>query len=296
VFVLSIIGFACVLVEFGLRKQYGAWPFEEKQFELPEWCCEKDMTLRWRFSPKGGRNSLGFGDCEIKPKTKFRILLLGDSVAWYIGKQIDELEKQLDIEIINASQGGYTTYQEYELLKIYGLNMKPDLVIIGFCLNDVYYPYLHKDLISIPNVVPENVLKRVSWSDSYLINVVALRLGRYSWQRNIGLYYAWNEEPWEQTENLLKQIKDLVPLAVVIFPLRDQLKNDYLKKDRQYVLYPQKKLTDICKRNEIPCLDLFERLYENGGTSLYTDSIHLSEKGGLVAAEKISEWLKPSCP
>jgi hypothetical protein len=39
---------------------------------------------------------------------------------------------------------GYTTYQELEFLKIYGLDMKPDLVILGFVFNDLFYPYLHR--------------------------------------------------------------------------------------------------------------------------------------------------------
>jgi hypothetical protein len=31
------------------------------------------------------------------------------------------------IEVINAGIPGYTTYQELEFLKVYGLDMKPDL-------------------------------------------------------------------------------------------------------------------------------------------------------------------------
>ncbi len=54
---------------------------------------------------------------------------------------------QIDVnefEIVNAGIPGYTTYQELEFLKIYGLEMNPDMVILGFVFNDVYYKYLHK--------------------------------------------------------------------------------------------------------------------------------------------------------
>jgi len=42
------------------------------------------------------------------------------------------------INVINAGIPGYTTYQELEFLKIHGLAMKPDIVVLGFVFNDVY--------------------------------------------------------------------------------------------------------------------------------------------------------------
>ena len=48
----------------------------------------------------------------------------------------------MSIEVINAGIPGYTTYQELEFLKIYGLQMEPDLVVLGFVFNDLYYKHL----------------------------------------------------------------------------------------------------------------------------------------------------------
>ena len=44
----------------------------------------RDATLRWRFSPTKGRNSLGLRNREVGPKQpgSCRILVLGDSLVW----------------------------------------------------------------------------------------------------------------------------------------------------------------------------------------------------------------------
>jgi hypothetical protein len=44
--------------------------------------------------------------------------------------------------MINAGIPGYTTYQEFEFLKIYGLDMEPDVVVLGLVFNDGYDKYL----------------------------------------------------------------------------------------------------------------------------------------------------------
>jgi hypothetical protein len=153
----------CVLIEFAVRIKFRAWPFE-RRVELPSWCTEKDRNLRWRFSPKDGRNSLGLRSAEIGPKEKFRILFLGDSVLWGIGYHTKVIEDNLNVEVINAGVPGYTTYQELEFLKAYGLDMNPDLVIIGFALNDVYYPYLSERTSDKLHISAVSIQNNVSWS------------------------------------------------------------------------------------------------------------------------------------
>jgi hypothetical protein len=43
-------------------------------------------------------------------------------------------------EVINAGVPGYTTWQELEFLRQYGLSMQPDLVVLGFVYNDLFCP------------------------------------------------------------------------------------------------------------------------------------------------------------
>ena len=39
-------------------------------------------------------------------------------------------------------------YQEFEFLKIYGLDMEPDVVVLGYVFNDVYHKYLQNQTSS----------------------------------------------------------------------------------------------------------------------------------------------------
>jgi len=97
-------------------------------------------------------NSMGIRakDYKIdKPTNTYRILVLGDSVAYGVSLNQEEvfsaiLEDKLNsdkdsirYEVINAAVPGYNISQEYIAFvnkwKIY----KPDLVLVGFCINDL---------------------------------------------------------------------------------------------------------------------------------------------------------------
>ena len=89
-------------------------------------------------------------DSMVAPQDQIRIVVLGDSIAYESLGFVSIIRDRLQaiqghrFEIINASIPGYTTYQELEFLKLYGLLMDPDMVVLGFVFNDVYYNYLHK--------------------------------------------------------------------------------------------------------------------------------------------------------
>ena len=101
-------------------------------------------------------NSHGLRNDEIslsRPKDVFRILVLGDSVAYGEGlrKQDafpDRLQSLLrathpNTEVLNASVIGHTTYNELHYYLARGRAFQPNLVIVAFCLNDVANPRLH---------------------------------------------------------------------------------------------------------------------------------------------------------
>ena len=92
----------------------------------------------------GFSNSLGMRDKEYdieKPKGIYRIIVLGDSITMY-GHYTDYLEDLLNkdfgnkIEVWNCSIGGHGIKDYYHNLKYRCLTYHPDMVIIGFCLND----------------------------------------------------------------------------------------------------------------------------------------------------------------
>ena len=96
-------------------------------------------------------NSRGFRGPEFetaKAPGAFRIVCIGDS--WTFGANVDQsgayphrLEGLLrseypagDVEVLNLGVMGYSSYQGLELLQTEGLPLEPDLVIIGFGMND----------------------------------------------------------------------------------------------------------------------------------------------------------------
>ncbi len=105
---------------------------------------EYDMTIH--------TSSDGLRGKEITSKSPdtFRILVLGDSIAWGYGVDLTDsfphqLEQRLNdrlspgFEVLNAAIPGYGTAQELVLLQKLGLDYEPDLVIVGlFVENDAY--------------------------------------------------------------------------------------------------------------------------------------------------------------
>src|SRR5262245_26405828 len=108
-------------------------------------------TALYFFEFRGKSNSLGFRDREHsleKPPGAYRIVVIGDSIT--MGLQIDDhtedvytnvLESALtrggrDVEVINFGVSGYNTQQEVHTLADKGIQFKPDLVILAYCIND----------------------------------------------------------------------------------------------------------------------------------------------------------------
>ncbi len=108
---------------------------------------------------------------------------------------------------------------------------------------------------------------------------------------------AWKDYGWVKTRDLICEMKSLlneksIPLIFVIYPVSDQVNDDYLNINRDYVLYPQKKIKEIYKDYDIPHLDLTDTVYQNGGTALYSDYLHMNENGNDIIAKKIEEFLE----
>ncbi len=98
-------------------------------------------------------NAHGFRDREYaleKPPGTFRIVVLGDSIVWGHGLPLadtfpKQLERLLDpdasgrFEVLNFGVSGYSARQEVGIFRARAAAFHPDLVIVGFCLNDSYY-------------------------------------------------------------------------------------------------------------------------------------------------------------
>ncbi|MCF8275100.1 MAG: SGNH/GDSL hydrolase family protein [Flavobacteriales bacterium] len=129
--------------------------------------CQYDSALGWskipnflgvhigaEYSVEEQINSQGIRGPEYsieKKRDEYRILILGDSFAEGYMVEFNELfSQQLKnrlskeypdriIEVINAGTGGYSTDQELLWLEQQGINYAPDLVVLMFYQNDIWF-------------------------------------------------------------------------------------------------------------------------------------------------------------
>lgn len=331
---MSSLILSLIVGEVLARLRLAAWPFHPEPKEIP-YLTERDVHLRWRYSPKSGRNSLGLKNREILPKDKttFRVLFLGDSLVWSGETSSEELytevvernlNEKLDIdkriEVINAGIPGYTTYQESEFLKVYGFDMEPDLVVLGFVFNDVQYKYVHRPTNDAMLArEPEARLHRFDvtvfpgrlFSRSYLAHEVAYAFQKIAYKFNWSPYYtfehrddfylAWKPYGWANTDALIGTMRlqlseKNIPMVVLTFPISEQFNETYLNRDRAYVLYPQKRIKEIARQHAIDHIDLTDVLGQGGGRELFSDYLHLKPEGNDIVASVLTQYLSEKLP
>jgi len=110
-------------------------------------------------------NSAGFRDREypIPRNSGYRIIVLGDSITFGFGlanvedtypKQLERLlhDYGLTSEVLNFGVAGYDLVNYVGLLEYRGLQFAPDLVVIGYCLNDIGVASPNREYIEGLNV------------------------------------------------------------------------------------------------------------------------------------------------
>ena len=219
------------------------------------------------------------------------------------------------VEVINAGVPGYTTYQELEFLKIHGLEMKPDVVVLGFVLNDLFFKYQHRptgrNLLDRepttrlygfdPDASPGSLVAR-----SYLAHEMVRRSpiiwrrlrGRptFPFDENSDAYLAWKDYGWPSVRRLIGEMQSLLSerglaLAIVVFPISQQVDDRYRALDEAYVLYPQGKIREIADAYAIPMLDLTEPIHANGAEKLFRDYVHLTPAGNDVITNELERFV-----
>lgn len=283
-----------------------------------------DPELGYKLNPANpGINSFGVRHPPInpiKPVGAFRLVVLGDSVAWDTNGFVDILRAELEhrstgsIEVINASVPGYTTYQERRFFERDLARLSPDLIVLEYCLND-NHQFLHflngnGRWLIMPEVArtfpsdDPNFLQRVA-SSSYLWFEVQQRLlsfklaphSRFPWEDRPDLRTAWIDATWTATREHLIALRRATEqfggrFVVVAVPIELQLRPDLLAADRSYVLKPQTRLQAICEEVGIPFLDLFPAFAaHDAGDALFRDGLHLAPTGHALAAVGIERFL-----
>ena len=137
---------------------------------------EQDSVLFWKQKAnldvefqkqKVLTNSIGFRNSEIKQKKKTRIVCLGASPTFGYGVKyedtypfvLEQLLKQngFDVDVINAGEIGYSSYQGLNLFKNKIIDLQPDIIIVSYVINDIdKYRFFRS------NYLPDKELKPLS--------------------------------------------------------------------------------------------------------------------------------------
>lgn len=239
-------------------------------------------------------NSLGYRNPEIGDKQGLRVLFLGDSVTFqdYLNeehtfvRQVEGLAQQSGKkwETINAGVGAISLKTELAILRETGLALKPDVVVLGFYLND-FQESKGVHIVQLPGFLNQ------SWFLHHLTGWLSQLGGQHlletdldmmQWKQKFSSQHpsadgrfnespeafnrmvlanfhdygaAWSPETWQYMKPLFSELKSLseqhhFQLVIVGFPVYQQVYTGFLND------IPQQQLKQIGKDLDIPVLDL----------------------------------------
>jgi hypothetical protein len=309
--------------------------------------CEKDQAdcpFVYSFYPKHeGINSYGFVGPEVtNNRNKFRVELIGDSVSygvnipdpmqsfpWVMMRLVEK--RGVDAELLNASVPGWTLYNYQKALEGTLETVKPNVVIVSLCLNDIADPWMHwyqcddtSDQLDIP---PAAIPNQAYHAASVEPRLRAMRISKFycllqRWlfigsalsgrafdtyivgeDAEIGIerYSEKDSVEWRWMQTLLKDMQTKVEkagakFAIMVNPLKYQLNDG---SDRR----PQELIQKFCNEQGIPYFDplpelksMHEQSHEvfiEKNTSTPADDIwHYNLAGHLVVGKELERFLR----
>jgi lysophospholipase L1-like esterase len=304
-----------------------------------------DPEIGWRLRPGVEAE---WGDVRVKinasglrgplvpyarDESSLRILYLGDSVTFGYRLPKHEqsfpfqaeplLEKRfgVNVETINAGVGGYSPWQELAYLRREGIRYTPDLILVGFVLNDVTEKM---DLQTfggsgIGVQLSESYQSRLDWirHHSALVHFARALFARLRFgpdvvagamrQETLHIRHLMHDGPgprikeaWQITLENLDGIFDFcreheIPVALVVFPDLFQFTNI------QQLDQPQRILVAHAKQQGVPVLDLLHPMAQalrntrKRPRELFIDHDHLTPWGSRVVAHLLRDFLVRHC-
>ncbi len=187
-------------------------------------------------------NSLGFREEEPVPKYSKRIMVVGDSITFGVGVEKEEtfsqqIENLTEFEVLNFGIPSFGTEFEVALVKEFGEELRPDIVLLVFTNINDFYDNGTKTLDSCVDSNTSSVF-RFLFVDFVKTNIGKIPLlKKFLVQSGFARNYLPNdvmmlkidgggfpEEAWslKNTENLLKEFKQVsdnlgaVPILVYV--------------------------------------------------------------------------------
>ena len=231
---------------------------------LPANGIVQGKPFTWGHLVKNNRFNFRERDFEVpKPPGVFRIIVLGDSLTWGTGLAPDErytnrLEKSLNetypakrFEVLNFGYFALATIEERDVLRKYKDMVQPDLIVVGFCIND---PQPRSEDYSIERVRFDARTGRIMTFMTYRLRQVGLReiaelinRAAYGFAERTNMMPTWpvaldrayvkTSPEWQEFVNALRDIKqmsDAMKLPTPIFAALNQGEftgQDYAKPD-----------------------------------------------------------------
>ncbi len=251
-------------------------------------------------------NSLGIRGPEIdaaKPPGWLRILALGDSCTFGEGVREEDawpavLERRLAdapaarVRVVNAGVQAYHTMNEAVWLERRGLALRPDVVLLGFFLNDA------TETEAAVMREPFRALEAPRpWPARYSRLADAVHLWRA--QRRLQREYfdatraSFDSERWEMCRLTLKYLRDLGPkqgfrFGVLVFPILYWPGGRYPFDDLHA------RVVEFCRAERIPVLDLAGALRAHPHPALWVHAAdqHPNETAHRIIAEQTAPWLR----
>ncbi|MBN1687615.1 MAG: SGNH/GDSL hydrolase family protein [Candidatus Omnitrophica bacterium] len=273
-------------------------------------------------------NSQGFRDREhsqIKPEGTYRILGLGDSFTFGFGVEGEEtylvqMEKKLNdmtdrkitYEIINMGIPGYSFLQESLLFKEKAIQYQPDMVMIGFDVNDhvdslepFHVPYdgflLRAESVQQPFIKERLFLSRHFKSVHLILRGVEL-LYEYLHSGDETSASKRSQEALNFVEKrlqIMSQISHEKGIRLVLFfiPHRGQVHPGWFKEPSFYRYFDdlEKRLSEICAQHGVLYIDLLPellRVAQKGERLYFKADGHWNSRGHQVAADYLLGELK----
>lgn len=227
------------------------------------------ITFRYDGNPRGyfdeqsevhhDVNPLGFRGPAFtqKPEGTFRLVCLGDSFTFGEGVRNEDTYAEVAARLLrkqgrqtdacNLGVGGYNTTQSLGVLERFGFDLEPDVVVLGFTINDAEPPLFQIDPVSgksvrraretaieaeaAPQKPPARALYRLRLAQAVWKVFHAQNLTKQTLE-----YYRSVNDPsaagWIESERALREIiakcrERGIPCIVVMFPLLYELSDAY---------------------------------------------------------------------
>lgn len=253
-----------------------------------------------------------------KPEGVFRIVVLGDSFTFGYGVEVEQTygvvleriikEQGTSVEMINLGVSGAGTAEELIMLKNCGLRFDPDLVVVGYCCNDIVNDMLSK-LYALND---QNQLVRDQ--ESYLPAVkirdflYSFRIYRFLAERSHLLYFLRSNLSEAIQKSMTEKNRENKSLShesemCLTAALLDEIKRTSEENDATFCLLdiPSNKNKSNLPREYLVCVEeediidlrpVFEQHMVTQKLYWTKSDGHWTPAGHKIAAELLADWVK----